>query len=148
MASTSRNRNAGCNPEGSGAASAMRTALALAGIGAGDIDYINLHGTGTPANDASEDRAVMQVFGSATPCSSTKGWTGHTLGAAGITEALLALGIIERGFLPGTLNIERPDPELFAGLLLENRSARVERILSNSFGFGGSNCSLVLGRIA
>lgn len=136
------------HPEGSGAAAAMHLALARAGIGAGDIDYINLHGTGTPANDASEDRAVVQVFGGGTPCSSTKGWTGHTLGAAGITEALLALGSIERGFLPGTLNIERPDPELSAGLLLENRPARVEWVMSNSFGFGGSNCSLVFGKIA
>jgi 3-oxoacyl-[acyl-carrier-protein] synthase-1 len=111
------------------------------------IDYINLHGTGTRANDESEDRAVMQVFGGGTPCSSTKGWTGHTLGAAGITESLLALGSVERGFIPGTLNSEHLDPALSAGVLLTNRCARIERVLSNSFGFGGSNCSLVLGAV-
>jgi 3-oxoacyl-[acyl-carrier-protein] synthase-1 len=135
------------HPEGAGAAAAMNTALQSARVTADTIDYINLHGTGTRANDESEDRAVMQVFGSGTPCSSTKGWTGHTLGAAGITETLLALGSIERGFIPGTLNSERLDPELSAGVLLENRPARVERVLSNSFGFGGSNCSLVLGAV-
>jgi 3-oxoacyl-[acyl-carrier-protein] synthase-1 len=136
------------HPEGAGAAAAMKSALESAGLKPDDIDYINLHGTGTRANDESEDRAVMQVFGSGTPCSATKGWTGHTLGAAGITEALLALGSIERGFVPGTLNSTRLDPALSAGVMLENRSAPVRRVLSNSFGFGGSNCSLVLGAVS
>jgi 3-oxoacyl-[acyl-carrier-protein] synthase-1 len=135
------------HPEGAGAAAAMRMALESARTPADAIDYINLHGTGTRANDESEDRAVMQVFGDGTPCSSTKGWTGHTLGAAGITETLFALGCIERGFMPGTLNSERLDAALSAGVLLSNRAARVERVLSNSFGFGGSNCSLVLGAV-
>ena len=136
------------HPEGAGAAAAMRSALAMAGVTADAIDYINLHGTGTRANDASEDRAVMKVFGGGTPCSATKGWTGHTLGAAGITEALLAIGSIERGFIPGTLNSVRLDPALSAHVLLENRAAPVTRVLSNSFGFGGSNCSLVLGAVS
>lgn len=136
------------HPEGAGAAAAMRSALQTAGLAAHHIDYINLHGTGTRANDESEDRAVMQVFGAGTPCSATKGWTGHTLGAAGITEALFALGSIERGFIPGTLNSEHLDPALSAGLVLRNRSAPVKRVLSNSFGFGGSNCSLVLGAVS
>lgn len=136
------------HPEGAGAAAAMRAALESAGLEPGDIDYINLHGTGTRANDESEDRAVMQVFGPETPCSATKGWTGHALGAAGITETLLALGSIERGFIPGTLNSERVDPELSAGIVLEGRPADVTRVLSNSFGFGGSNCSLVLGKVS
>ncbi len=136
------------HPEGAGAAAAMRSALAMAGVTADAIDYINLHGTGTRANDASEDRAVMKVFGGGTPCSATKGWTGHTLGAAGITEALLAIGCIERGFIPGTLNSVRLDPALSAHVLLENRAAPVTRVLSNSFGFGGSNCSLVLGAVS
>lgn len=136
------------HPEGAGAAAAMRMALQSAGLTADSIDYINLHGTGTRANDESEDRAVVEVFGGDTPCSSTKGWTGHTLGAAGITEALLALGGIERGFMPGTLNSVHLDPVLSAGVLLTNRSARVERVLSNSFGFGGSNCSLVMGAVS
>ena len=136
------------HPEGAGAAAAMRMALASADITARDIDYINLHGTATPANDESEDRAVMQVFGADTPCSATKGWTGHILGAAGITEALLSVGSIERGFIPGTLNSERIDPALSAGVLLESREVPVKRVLSNSFGFGGSNCSLVLGTVS
>jgi 3-oxoacyl-[acyl-carrier-protein] synthase I len=136
------------HPEGAGAAAAMKAALERAAMSAEDIDYINLHGTGTRANDESEDRAVMQVFGSGTPCSATKGWTGHTLGAAGITEVLLALGSIERGFIPGTLNSKRLDPALSAGVLLENRRAPVKNVLSNSFGFGGSNCSLVFGTVS
>jgi 3-oxoacyl-[acyl-carrier-protein] synthase-1 len=136
------------HPEGAGAATAMKTALERAGLTADAIDYINLHGTGTRANDESEDRAVMQVFGSGTPCSATKGFTGHTLGAAGITETLFALGSIERGFIPGTLNSQYLDPELSAAVLLKNRAAPVTRVLSNSFGFGGSNCSLVLGAVS
>ncbi|MCK5362316.1 MAG: beta-ketoacyl-[acyl-carrier-protein] synthase II, partial [Gammaproteobacteria bacterium] len=136
------------HPEGLGAAEAMKSALAMAGMTADAIDCINLHGTGTRANDESEDRAVMKVFGGGTPCSATKGWTGHTLGAAGITEALFAIGSIERGFVPGTLNSARLDPALSAGVLLENRAASVTRVLSNSFGFGGSNCSLVLGAVS
>jgi 3-oxoacyl-[acyl-carrier-protein] synthase-1 len=136
------------HPEGAGAAAAMKSALAMAGVTADAIDYINLHGTGTRANDASEDHAIMQVFGAGTPCSATKGWTGHTLGAAGITETLFALGSIERGFIPGTLNSEHLDPALSAGVLLRNRAAPVKRVLSNSFGFGGSNCSLVLGAVS
>ena len=136
------------HPEGAGAAAAMRAALESAGLEPGDIDYINRHGTGTRANDESEDRAVMQVFGPETPCSATKGWTGHTLGAAGITETLLALGSIEGGFIPGTLNSERVDPALSAGIVLESHPADVTRVLSNSFGFGGSNCSLVLGKVS
>jgi 3-oxoacyl-[acyl-carrier-protein] synthase-1 len=136
------------HPEGAGAAAAMQAAMQSAGVSAADIDYINLHGTGTRANDESEDRAVMQVFGAATPCSATKGWTGHTLGAAGITEALFAIGSIERGFIPGTLNSTRLDPALSAAVVLRNRGAPVRRVLSNSFGFGGSNCSLVLGTVS
>ena len=136
------------HPEGAGAAAAMKTALERAGLTPDAIDYINLHGTGTRANDESEDRAVMQVFGSGTTCSATKGFTGHTLGAAGITETLFALGSIERGFIPGTLNSQRLDPELSAAVLLENRVVPVTRVLSNSFGFGGSNCSLVLGAVS
>ena len=136
------------HPEGAGAAAAMESALAMAGITADSIDFINLHGTATPANDASEDQAVMKVFGGGTPCTGTKGWTGHTLGAAGVTEILFALGSIERDFIPGTLNSEQLDPALSAGVLLQNRAAPVSRVLSNSFGFGGSNCSLVLGAVS
>jgi 3-oxoacyl-[acyl-carrier-protein] synthase-1 len=134
------------DPEGRGAMQAMRGALARAEVPAGDVDYINLHGTGTAANDLAEDRAVLGVFGTATACSSTKGWTGHALGAAGIVEAAIALLCIEEGFMPMSLNTHERDPQLRAGILAESREAKVQCVLSNSFGFGGSNCSLLFGR--
>lgn len=134
------------HPEGLGARMAMESALQSAGLEAADIDYINLHGTATRSNDASEDRAVADLFGSETPCSSTKGWTGHLLGAAGISETIICALAIEHGLMPGSLHTRVHDPELRANYLLENRSAPVRRAMTNSFGFGGSNCSLVLGR--
>jgi 3-oxoacyl-[acyl-carrier-protein] synthase-1 len=133
------------HPEGLGAKLAMQGALDSAGLGAADIDYINLHGTASRSNDTAEDRAVCELFGTGTPCSSTKGATGHLLGAAGITEAVISLLAIERGLMPGSVNTRRLDPALRSHYLLESREARVRRVLTNSFGFGGSNCSLVLG---
>jgi len=133
------------HPEGLGARAAMERALASAGLAPSDVDYINLHGTATRTNDASEDRAVHGLFGSRTPCSSTKGATGHLLGAAGITEALVSILAIEGGFMPGSPGTRKIDPSLKSGYLLETRAAKLKRVLSNSFGFGGSNCSLVLG---
>ena len=133
------------HPEGLGAKLAMQHALDAAGLAPADIDYINLHGTATKANDASEDKAVYELFGPATPASSTKGSTGHLLGAAGITEAIIAMLAIEQGLLPGGMHTQNLDPALRSNYLLDNRDARVQRVLSNSFGFGGSNCSLVLG---
>ncbi len=135
------------HPEGLGAVAAMRAALARAGLAARDIDYVNLHGTGTRTNDLIEDRAVTAVFGRDTPCSSTKGWTGHTLGAAGIAEAVIAALCIERGLVPGTLNTTRLDPILVGAIRLDNEHRPVHRVLSNIFGFGGNNCTLILGRI-
>lgn len=136
------------HPDGIGAADAMAQALARAGVAADAVDYINLHGTATPSNDRAEDRAVTTLFGSRTPCSSTKGWTGHTLGAAGITEAVIACLCLEHGFAPGTLNTTVRDAELSAALLLENRDLPLRTVLSNSFGFGGTNCSLLFGRLS
>lgn len=133
------------HPEGVGAEAAMVGALRTAALEPADIDYVNLHGTGTPANDVAEDRAVVRTLGTTTPCVSTKGWTGHTLGAAGIVEALFAVASIRHGFLPGTLNTRRVDPDLSARVCLTGRREVVRRVLSNSFGFGGSNCSLLLG---
>jgi len=133
------------HPEGLGARIAMQQALDSAGLEPSDIDYVNLHGTATKSNDASEDKAVFEVFGEQTPCSSTKGATGHLLGAAGITEAIVSILAIEHGFLPGSANTRSVDPALKSNYLLENKQAKVSRALSNSFGFGGSNCSLVLG---
>jgi 3-oxoacyl-[acyl-carrier-protein] synthase I len=133
------------HPEGLGARSAMERALASASLAPAGIDYINLHGTATRTNDAAEDRAVHGLFGAGTPCSSTKGATGHLLGAAGITEAIVSMLAIERGFMPGSAQTRTVDPALKSGYLLATRDARVRRVLSNSFGFGGSNCSLVIG---
>jgi 3-oxoacyl-[acyl-carrier-protein] synthase-1 len=136
------------DPLGSGAVSAMRQALARAGLAPDGIDYINLHGTGTAANDAMEDRAVMAVFGGATPCSSTKGWTGHTLGTSGAVEAIIATLCIRHGFIPGCLGVTSVDPGFGANVLVDNQYRPVRRVLSNSFGFGGSNASLVIGERA
>lgn len=136
------------HPEGLGARLAMQRALASAGLQAREIDYINLHGTATKSNDASEGRAVADVFGDEVPCSSTKGWTGHLLGAAGITEAIISMLAVEQGFVPGSMNTQRVDPAMAIDYRIENSAGNIRRVLSNSFGFGGSNCSLVLGRQA
>lgn len=136
------------HPEGVGARLAMSAALERAGLAPADIDYVNLHGTGTPFNDAVEDLAVHAVLGERTPCSSTKGWSGHTLGTAGALEAVISLLCIREGLMPGCINVQAIDPELRCNVLLENRHAPVKRVLSNSFGFGGSNCCLVFGALA
>ncbi|WP_424813364.1 beta-ketoacyl-ACP synthase [Roseococcus sp. YIM B11640] len=136
------------HPDGLGAVGAMRAALAAAGLAPGAIDYVNLHGTGTRANDAMEDRAVHHVFGEAVPCSSTKGWMGHTLGASGAVEAIVAMLAIEDGLIPGCLGVETPDPSFRSRVATGNIEAPLSRVLSNSFGFGGSNCSLILGTSA
>jgi 3-oxoacyl-[acyl-carrier-protein] synthase-1 len=133
------------HPEGLGAKMAMQEALDSAGLKASDIDYINLHGTATKSNDASEDKAVFEIFGPQTPCSSTKGATGHLLGTAGITEAIISILAIEHGLMPGSAHTRSVDPALKSNYLLGNRDAKVARVLTNSFGFGGSNCSLILG---
>ena len=132
-------------PEGEGALGAMRQALERAGLRPKDIDYVNAHGTATPANDRAEDRALVRLFERRVPVSSTKGYTGHTLGAAGIVEAVVCCLAIEHGLMPATLNSRSVEPGLESQILLENRAAPVRRALSNSFGFGGSNCSLVFG---
>jgi 3-oxoacyl-[acyl-carrier-protein] synthase-1 len=136
------------HPEGLGARLAMERALADAGLTTTDIDYINLHGTATPSNDAAEGKAVAALFGTATPMSSTKGATGHTLGAAGAVEAVACALALRHGFLPGSANTERLDPTIAIDYLLSTRKGEVKSALSNSFGFGGSNCSLVFGRAA
>jgi len=134
------------HPEGLGAKLAMQRALASAGLRPDEIDYINLHGTATRFNDASEGKAVAEVFGNRVPCSSTKGWTGHLLGAAGITEAIIAMLAVVHGFMPGSVHTQRLDPDISVNYLIENSEANIDCALSNSFGFGGNNCSLILGR--
>ncbi|MCK7498100.1 MAG: beta-ketoacyl-[acyl-carrier-protein] synthase family protein [Comamonadaceae bacterium] len=133
------------HPEGEGAALAMQRALASAGLEPAAIDYINMHGTASQVNDSMEDKAIRAVFGTNTPCSSTKGWTGHALGAAGITEAVISALCIGNGLMPGCLNTRHLDPTFTSDVLLTNRHAPVRRVLSNSFGFGGSNASIILG---
>ncbi len=134
------------HPEGAGARIAMQDALKAADLAPEQIGYINLHGTATVTNDASEGKAVAALFGASTPCSSTKGATGHTLGAAGGIEAIICALALQHGFMPGGVNTRRLDPALPLNYLLDNREQRVDYALSNSFGFGGTNCSLVFGR--
>jgi 3-oxoacyl-[acyl-carrier-protein] synthase-1 len=134
------------HPEGRGARAAMLQALATAGLEARDIEYINFHGTGTSSNDEVEARAVAGVLGAEVPGSSTKGATGHTLGAAGALEAVICALALRHGFMPAGVNTSAVDPALPVKYLSENRDCRLSRVMSNSFGFGGSNCSLILGR--
>jgi 3-oxoacyl-[acyl-carrier-protein] synthase-1 len=134
------------HPEGRGARDAMQGALVSAGLSASQIDYINLHGTATPANDAAEGRAVQALFGSDLPCSSTKGATGHALGAAGAIEAMICAIALEDQLLPASAHTRALDASLSLDYLLTNRPAAISHALTNSFGFGGSNCSLVLSR--
>lgn len=133
------------HPEGLGANMAMQQALQSAGLLAADIDYINLHGTATPSNDAAEAKAVNAVFGSNIPCSSSKGATGHTLGAAGAVEAVICGLALQHGFIPGGVNTTTVDPALGLNYQLENLHRPLARVISNSFGFGGTNCSLIFG---
>jgi len=133
------------HPHGAGAIAAMRQALDAAGLAPSEIDWVNLHGTGTRANDAMEDLAVFEVFGGAVPCSSTKGWTGHTLGACGILEAVIAALCMEAGVVAGCLGLDAPDPAFRAQVATGNLQRPLRHVLSNAFGFGGINCSLVFG---
>ncbi|HET6435716.1 MAG TPA: beta-ketoacyl-[acyl-carrier-protein] synthase family protein [Xanthomonadaceae bacterium] len=134
------------HPEGLGARLAMGDALARAGIDAGAVGYLNLHGTATPANDAVEAAAVAALFPASLHASSTKGWTGHTLGAAGIVESVFALLALEHGWLPGTLNSRDPDPACGPQIRFADAEGAPRYAMNNSFGFGGNNCSLVFGR--
>ncbi len=134
-------------PDGAGAVLAMRRALDSAGLAPGDIDAINLHGTGTKANDAAEDAAVVSVFGDAVPASSTKGFTGHTMGSCGIIEAVIGKLCLEQGLVHGCLRVDRVDPGFRAQIVTQNEDRPLRRLVSNSLGFGGMNVSLVLGRL-
>lgn len=133
------------HPEGLGARLAMAQALVSAGLQAGDLDYVNLHGTATRSNDAAEGRAMLDLL-PRTPCSSTKGATGHTLGAAGTIEAVACALALRHGLLPGSANTTVLDPALPLAYLLRSRRAPLRFALSNAFGFGGTNCSLLFGR--
>lgn len=135
--------------DGRGAVAAMRGALAEAEWNASDVGYINAHGTATPLNDKAETAAIHQVFGrgESPPVSSSKSALGHTIAAAGAVEAALVLLAIRDEILPPTLNLHDPDPECDLDCVaLVAREQRVDRVLSNSFGFGGVNASLAIGR--
>ncbi|MGH8178652.1 MAG: beta-ketoacyl-[acyl-carrier-protein] synthase family protein [Steroidobacter sp.] len=134
------------HPEGFGARIALKDALERARLAPAEIDYINLHGTASLKNDATEAKVVADTFPANTFASSTKGWTGHTLGAAGIVEAAISLIALERGLAPGTLNTQQLDPACGPQIQMDNAEISIKHALSFSFGFGGSNCVLVFGR--
>ena len=133
------------HPDGLGARLAMEAALRSANLTVDAIDYINLHGTSTLSNDAAESKAVAALFGNGVACSSTKGATGHTLGAAGAVESVICALALGDGFLPGSPGTTTLDPQIALQYLLTGRHGKLRHALSNSFGFGGSNCSLIFG---
>ncbi|MBY0330999.1 MAG: beta-ketoacyl-ACP synthase [Acetobacteraceae bacterium] len=138
------------NPDGGAIIGAMRAAIADAGLAPAEIDYVNAHGTGTPENDKMETLGMLAVFGDARPppISSNKSMIGHTLSAAGAVEAAFSLLTIRHGVIPPTINHETPDPAIPLDVVPNvAREARVRRVLSNSFGFGGQNVCLVLGTV-
>ena len=135
------------HPEGRGSRAAVQQALAQAGLAPADIGYINLHGTATPANDTAEGAAVAAIFGAGVPCSSTKGMTGHTLGAAGALEAVVSALALQHGLLPPSVGTQQVDPAIPVQVVLQPQAVPdLRHVLSNSFGFGGSNASLILSR--
>ncbi len=134
------------HPQGLGARRAVTDALACAGIAAESIDYVNLHGTASTKNDEVEAQLVADMFTADCFASSTKGWTGHTLGAAGILESIITLLALENGFAPGTLNTTRLDPVCGSQIRIDNKDIEVRIGMSLSFAFGGSNCALLFGR--
>lgn len=135
------------HPEGAGALNAMRAALQDAGISPGDIDYINLHGTGTIDNDLAEGKAIRVLFGETSPLvSSTKGATGHSLAASGAVEAVISCLSIKEGMAPGNTGCSEPDHNIPVTPLLAPVKKNIGCVLSNSFGFGGNNASIVLSR--
>ncbi|TXK96192.1 hypothetical protein BMR11_12350 [Methylococcaceae bacterium CS5] len=133
------------HPEGRGAALAMKNALQLAGLKAEDIDYLNLHATATKINDSVESRAVFSVFADSVPCSGTKGITGHTLGAAGALETIITLTALQQQFIPGTQGLQELDDDCQCQVIkapLQTKNMQIA--MSNSFGFGGNNASVIV----
>lgn len=137
-------------PNGEGAVLCMRQALDSAGLGVDDIDYINAHGTSTPLNDASETIAIKRTFGERAykiPISSTKSMTGHLMGSSGALEAIFSVKALENGVIPATINYETPDEICDLDYVPnEARYADMEFVMSNSFGFGGHNATIILRR--
>ncbi|MBU1568870.1 MAG: beta-ketoacyl synthase chain length factor, partial [Proteobacteria bacterium] len=133
------------HPEGQGAFMAMQSALADAGLHPGDISYINLHGTGTPDNDLAEAKAVRRLFVVPPPLSSIKGASGHSLAAAGGVEAVVSVIAVSKDLMPANTGLQKVDPTLGLTPLIRPKEGPVKAVLSNSFGFGGNNGSLVIG---
>lgn len=133
------------DPQGAGARLAMERALAEAGVPAASVDHVNAHGTGTRLNDVAESTAITGLFGREVPVVSTKGYTGHMLGAAGATEAAIAILALEEGWIPASLGADPVDPKIEARIATERLQGRFTRVLSNSFAFGGNNVSVLLG---
>ena len=136
------------HPSGIGPHQAMERALASAVLKADEIDYINAHGTATPFNDAAEGKAIAELFGKV-PVSSTKGMMGHSLGAAGAIEAIISMLALQHQFLPPNINFHAGDSELHLNIVAnQSRKADVRAVLSNSFGFGGTNASVIMQKAA
>lgn len=133
------------DPEGRGAARAMQSALQMAGLEASAIDHINAHGTGTRANDTAEAKAIEALFGTEVPVASTKGYTGHTLGAGGATEAVFSLIALREGFVPASVGASPVDPAVNIRISQDKLTVPLRHVLSNSFAFGGSNVSVLFG---
>lgn len=132
------------NPSGSGPRRAMEQALQNARIMANEVNYINAHGTATPFNDAAEGKAIAELFEDV-PVSSTKSMIGHSLGAAGAIEAIVCLLSLRAQFLPPNINFRNPDPRLALNIVAnQSREAKIDIVLSNSFGFGGANASILI----
>jgi 3-oxoacyl-[acyl-carrier-protein] synthase I len=133
------------DPEGRGAVTSMRMALAQGGVDPSEVGLVNAHGTGTMKNDVSEAGAIEAVFGTDTPVVSTKGYTGHTLGACGAVEAIFSIMSIEHGFIPASAGAHPLDPEVRVRVLTERLDGPVRAAVSNAFAFGGNNCSVLFG---
>jgi 3-oxoacyl-[acyl-carrier-protein] synthase-1 len=131
-------------PDGIGGQLCMRQALDRAGLLPGDIDYVSVHGTGTPQNDAAEAAAIARVFERRAPITATKSLTGHTLGSAGLTALVLAIESLRRQAIPATLRVAPPDAQLDVRVIDQLTPARLRHVLVNAFGFGGSNASVVV----
>ncbi len=134
------------HPDGLGARLSMTQALTRAKLDASAIDYINLHGTASRANDLIEGRLVADLFPKTTVCSSTKAWMGHTLGAAGITEAIIAMDTLKTNIIPGSKNLETLDEALDFSITATDQEKVCQHVMTNSFGFGGNNCTLLFSR--
>jgi 3-oxoacyl-[acyl-carrier-protein] synthase-1 len=136
------------HPEGQGARTAMASALAQAGLLPTEIDHINAHSPGTRQNDLSEGKAITSLFGGDVPVASTKGYTGHLLGAGGVTEAIFAIVAVEQGWIPASLGADPVDAALGLNVPTRKMERRCRAVLSNSFAFGGNNVSVIFGRAA